>query len=232
MNKLFRLILVAISCAERSHCYQPSGRRDVFCVGESMDLSQNSDCIVNLNELGVDLEKSINSKIGNRYIMSENKIKTLQLATFAAGCFWGIEESFRKIRGVKSTMVGYTGGRGANPTYRDVCTDLTGHAEAIQLQYDPQEVTYEELLKLFWSIHNPTTKNRQGPDVGSQYRSVIFYHTPEQELSARRSVEELEKSGRFRNRIVTEIVSATTFYKAEEYHQKYYQKTGGGGCYF
>jgi peptide-methionine (S)-S-oxide reductase len=164
-------------------------------------------------------------------MISENKIKTLQLATFAAGCFWGVEESFSKIKGVKSTMVGYTGGRSANPTYKDVCTDLTGHAEAIQLQYDPEEVTYEELLKVFWSIHNPTTKNRQGPDVGSQYRSVIFYHTPEQELSARRSIEELEKSGRFSNKIVTEIVPASTFYRAEAFHQKYYQKRGGGSCY-
>jgi peptide-methionine (S)-S-oxide reductase len=164
--------------------------------------------------------------------MSENKIKTLQLATFAAGCFWGVEESFRKIKGVKSTMVGYTGGLWANPTYSNVCTDLTGHAEAIQLQYDPQEVSYEDLLEVFWSIHNPTTKNRQGFDYGTQYRSVIFYHTPEQELSARRSIEELEKSGRFRNRIVTEIVPAATFYRAEEYHQKYYEKKGGGSCYF
>lgn len=164
--------------------------------------------------------------------MSENKIKTLQLATFAAGCFWGVEESFRKIKGVKSTMVGYTGGRWENPTYNDVCADLTGHAEAIQLQYDPQEVSYEDLLEVFWSIHNPTTKNRQGFDYGIQYRSVIFYHTPEQELSARRSIEELEKSKRFSNRIVTEIVPAATFYKAEEYHQKYYQKKGGGSCYF
>jgi peptide-methionine (S)-S-oxide reductase len=164
--------------------------------------------------------------------MSENKIKTLQLATFAAGCFWGVEESFRKIKGVKSTMVGYTGGRWENPTYNDVCADLTGHAEAIQLQYDPQEVSYEDLLEVFWSIHNPTTKNRQGFDYGIQYRSVIFYHTPDQELSARSSIEELEKSGRFRNRIVTEIVPAATFYKAEEYHQKYYEKKGGGSCYF
>jgi peptide-methionine (S)-S-oxide reductase len=164
-------------------------------------------------------------------MINENKIKTLQLATFAAGCFWGVEESFSKIKGVKSTMVGYTGGRHTNPTYRDVCTDLTGHAEAIQVQYDPQEVTYEDLLKVFWSIHNPTTKNRQGPDVGSQYRSVIFYHTPEQESSARKSIEELEKSGRFSNRIVTEIVPASTFHKAEEFHQKYYQKRGGGSCY-
>jgi peptide-methionine (S)-S-oxide reductase len=129
-------------------------------------------------------------------------------------------------------MVGYSGGRWENPTYNDVCDDLTGHAEAIQLQYDPQEVSYEDLLEVFWSIHNPTTKNRQGFDYGFQYRSVIFYHTPEQELSARRSIEELEKSGRFRNRIVTEIVPAATFYKAEEYHQKYYEKKGGGSCYF
>ena len=164
--------------------------------------------------------------------MSENKIKTLQLATFAAGCCWGVEESFRKIKGVKSTMVGYTGGRWENPTYNDVCADLTGHAEAIQLQYDPQEVSYEDLLEVFWSIHNPTTKNRQGFDYGIQYRSVIFYHTPEQELSARRSIEELEKSKRFSNRIVTEVVPGTTFYKAEEFHQKYYEKKGGGSCYF
>jgi peptide-methionine (S)-S-oxide reductase len=172
-----------------------------------------------------------NDKAQASLLLSENS-NNLQTATFAAGCFWGVEESFRKIKGIKSTMVGYTGGRRANPTYKDVCTDLTGHAEAIQLQYDPEEVTYEELLKVFWSIHNPTTKNRQGPDVGSQYRSVIFYHTPEQELSARKSIEELEKSGRFRNRIVTEIVPANIFYKAEEYHQKYYERKGGGACYF
>jgi peptide-methionine (S)-S-oxide reductase len=163
--------------------------------------------------------------------MSENKSKTLQVATFAAGCFWGVEESFRQIKGVKSTMVGYTGGRWKNPTYEDVCNDSTGHAESIQLHYDPGEITYEHLLKVFWSIHNPTIRDRQGPDVGSQYRSVIFYHNPEQEISARRSIVELEKSGRFRNRIVTEVVPATTFHKAEEYHQKYYQKRGGGSCY-
>ena len=153
---------------------RPNTIRKAWRKKLNVDIGQNSDHVINLNELGVDLEKTINSKIANRYIMSENKIKTLQLATFAAGCFWGIEESFGKIKGVKSTMVGYTGGRGANPTYRDVCTDLTGHAEAIQLQYDPQEVSYEELLKVFWSIHDPTTKNRQGPDVGSQYRLRDF----------------------------------------------------------
>ena len=159
--------------------------------------------------------------------------KKLQLATFAAGCFWGVEEAFRERKGVKSTVVGYTGGWFNNPTYRDVCTGKTGHAEAIQVQFDPNEVSYEDLLGVFWSIHNPTTKNRQGPDVGSQYRSMIAYHTPEQELAAKKSKEDLESSGKLNGRrIVTEIVTASPFYKAEQYHQKYYQKRrGSGSCY-
>jgi peptide-methionine (S)-S-oxide reductase len=159
--------------------------------------------------------------------------KKLQLATFAAGCFWGVEEAFRERKGVKSTVVGYTGGWFNNPTYRDVCTGKTGHAEAIQVQFDPNEVSYEDLLGVFWSIHNPTTKNRQGPDVGSQYRSMIAYHTPEQELAAKKSKEDLESSGKPNGRrIVTEIVTASPFYKAEQYHQKYYQRRGGSGsCY-
>jgi peptide-methionine (S)-S-oxide reductase len=158
--------------------------------------------------------------------------KKLQVATFAAGCFWGVEDAFHRIKGVKSTMAGYTGGWFNNPTYRDVCTDKTGHAEAVQVQFDPNEVSYEDLLDVFWSIHNPTTKNRQGPDIGSQYRSMIAYHTPEQELAAKRSKEELESLGNLiGRRIVTEIVPASTFYKAEEYHQMYYQKRGGGSCY-
>ena len=168
-------------------------------------------------------------------IQANTKTENLQLATFAAGCFWGVEEAFRKIKGVKSTMVGYTGGWFNNPTYRDVCTDKTGHAEAIQVQFDPNEVSYEDLLSVFWSVHNPTTKNRQGPDIGSQYRSMIAYHTPEQELLAKKSKEDLERSGKFNGRriIVTEIVPASTFYKAEEYHQKYYQKSGkeAEACY-
>ena len=159
--------------------------------------------------------------------------KKLQLATFAAGCFWGVEEAFQKINGVKSTVVGYTGGWLNNPTYRDVCTGKTGHAEAIQVEFDPNEVSYEDLLGVFWSIHNPTTKNRQGPDVGSQYRSMIAYHTPEHELAAKKSKEDLQSSGKLNGRrIVTEIVPASPFYKAEEYHQKYYQKRGGESCYF
>lgn len=159
--------------------------------------------------------------------------KKLHLATFAAGCFWGVEEAFRERKGVKSTVVGYTGGWFNNPTYRDVCTGKTGHAEAIQVQFDPNEVSYEDLLGVFWSIHNPTTKNRQGPDVGSQYRSMIAYHTPEQELAAKKSKEDLESSGKLNGRrIVTEIVTASPFYKAEQYHQKYYQRRrGSGSCY-
>jgi peptide-methionine (S)-S-oxide reductase len=165
--------------------------------------------------------------------LSLENSNNLQTATFAAGCFWGVDEEFRKVKGVKSTIVGYTGGWFEYPSYEHVCTDKTGHAEAIQIMYDSKEVSYEELLKVFWSIHNPTTKNRQGFDYGTQYRSAIFYHTPQQEEIARKSMEELEKSERFKNkRIMTEIVPATTFYKAEEYHQKYYQKKGGGSCYF
>jgi peptide-methionine (S)-S-oxide reductase len=160
--------------------------------------------------------------------MHENN---LQMATFAAGCFWGVEEAFTKTKGVKSTRVGYIGGNLPNPTYEDVCTDRTGHAEALQVKYDPKEISYEELLDLFWSIHNPTTMNRQGPDIGFQYRSIIFYHTPEQERIAKNSKQELDDSNKFQNKIVTEIVPASTFYPAEDYHQKYYQKIGGGSCY-
>jgi len=160
--------------------------------------------------------------------MNEN---SLESATFAAGCFWGVEEAFTKIKGVKSTRVGYTGGNLPNPTYEVVCTDRTGHAEAVQVKYDPKEISYKDLLDLFWSIHNPTTKNRQGPDIGSQYRSAVFYHTVEQEKIARELKEMLDDSNRFQGKIVTEIVPATTFYEAEDYHQKYYQKIGGGSCY-
>jgi peptide-methionine (S)-S-oxide reductase len=159
--------------------------------------------------------------------MNEN---SLEIATFAAGCFWGVEDAFMKAKGVKSTRVGYTGGSLLNPTYEEVCTDKTGHAEAIQLEYDPKEISYKELLELFWSIHNPTTKNRQGPDIGTQYRSSIFYHSSEQEKMAKQLKQELDNS-KYQNKIVTEIVPASKFYSAEEYHQKYYQKIGGGSCY-
>jgi peptide-methionine (S)-S-oxide reductase len=152
--------------------------------------------------------------------------ESTEKATFAAGCFWGIEAAFRRVKGVKSTRVGYTGGALENPTYYDVCSDRTGHAEAVEIEFDPSQVSYEQLLDVFWEIHDPTTMNRQGPDVGSQYRSGIFYHSPEQESAARASKERLEKSGRLPRRIVTEITPASEFYQAEEYHQCYFEKHG------
>jgi peptide-methionine (S)-S-oxide reductase len=152
-------------------------------------------------------------------------------ATFAAGCFWGVEAEFRKLKGVKATQVGYTGRRTKDPTYKEVCTDLTGHAEAVEVEYDPSEVSYEELLRVFWENHDPTQRNRQGPDVGSQYRSAIFYHSPEQEAAARASKEALERSGRYSRPIATEIVPAVEFYRAEEYHQQYLEKRGLAQCH-
>ena len=152
-------------------------------------------------------------------------------ATFAAGCFWGVEATFGQINGVTRTEVGYTGGSMDNPTYRDVCTDRTGHAEAVQVEYDPAKVSYEQLLDVFWANHDPTTLNRQGPDAGTQYRSAIFFHSPEQEKVAQASKETLDKSGRFRRPIVTQIVPAVTFYPAEEYHQKYLEKRGLATCH-
>jgi peptide-methionine (S)-S-oxide reductase len=151
-------------------------------------------------------------------------------ATFAAGCFWGVEANFRRVMGVTSTSVGYTGGQLANPTYEAVCTDRTGHAEAIEVDYDPKQVRYDDLLEIFWATHDPTTPNRQGPDVGTQYRSAIFYHDADQEAAAIASKERAEKSGRFRRPIVTQIVPAGVFYPAEDYHQQYYEKRGLKGC--
>jgi len=147
-------------------------------------------------------------------------------ATFGAGCFWHVEDLLNKTKGVKSTAVGYIGGQLPNPTYEEVCTDKTGHAEAVEVDYDPDEISFKELLDIFWSNHNPTTLNRQGPDVGIQYRSVIFYHDEKQKEIAQNSKHLLEKSGKFDNPIVTEIVPAPIFYKAEEYHQKYFKKHG------
>jgi peptide-methionine (S)-S-oxide reductase len=152
-------------------------------------------------------------------------------ATFGAGCFWGVEVAFRQVPGVVGTAVGYEGGSLADPTYKEVCTDRTGHAEVVDIDYDPAVVSYERLLEVFWDNHDPTTRNRQGPDIGTQYRSVIFYHTPEQEAAARASKEALDRSGRFRRPIVTEIVPATTFYRAEEYHQQYLEKRGLASCH-
>jgi peptide-methionine (S)-S-oxide reductase len=155
---------------------------------------------------------------------------TTQKATFGAGCFWGVEAAFRQVPGVVSTAVGYTGGTMANPTYEDVCSDRTGHAEAVEVEYDPSRVAYEDLLRVFWENHDPTTPNRQGPDVGTQYRSAIFFHTPEQQSAARTSKEALDRSGTYRRPIVTEITPASTFWRAEDYHQQYLEKRGLAHC--
>jgi len=154
----------------------------------------------------------------------------IEKATFAAGCFWGVESAFCQVEGVISTTVGYSGGNTKNPTYEEVCTDKTGHAESVLIEFNPELITYEKLLELFWSIHDPTTLNRQGPDIGSQYRSIVFYHSEEQKNMAINTKDKLEKSKRFSRKIVTEIIPSTVFYKAEEYHQKYFQKHGLVKC--
>jgi len=154
-----------------------------------------------------------------------------ETATFAAGCFWGVEETFRALPGVISTEVGYTGGKTENPFYEQVCTGSTGHAEAVRVVYDPLKVSYEKLLETFWENHNPTTKNRQGPDVGEQYRSAIFTHSEDQRKAAEKSRDALEKSGRFKNPVVTQIVPEAPFYKAEDYHQQYLAKRGLSSCH-
>lgn len=153
----------------------------------------------------------------------------MEKATFAAGCFWGVEATFRRLAGVESTQVGYIGGRKPNPTYKDVCTDETGHAEAVEVTFDPQVISYHDLLEVFWANHDPTTKDRQGPDAGTQYRSAIFFHSPEQENEARASLEAAQK--RFRRPIVTQIVPAAEFWRAEEYHQQYLEKRGLAHCH-
>ena len=155
-----------------------------------------------------------------------------EVATFGAGCFWGVEDTFMKIPGVTNTAVGFMGGTTQNPTYNEVCNGNTRHAEVVHLEYDPTKISYEKLLEVFWDSHNPTTFNRQGPDVGSQYRSAIFYHTPEQKAAAEKTKTALEVGHKFSKPIVTEITEAGAFYRAEEYHQKYFQKTGIQSCHF
>jgi len=155
----------------------------------------------------------------------------VQQATFAAGCFWGVEEAFRTTPGVVATTVGYSGGQRPNPTYEEVCTGRTGHAESVLVEYDPARISYEQLLDVFWNEHDPTTRDRQGPDIGTQYRSAIFFHDAAQQAAAVASKERLEREGRFRRPIVTEIVPAAPFYPAEDYHQKYFFKRGGGACH-
>lgn len=162
-------------------------------------------------------------------MMSESEAK-MEKATFGAGCFWGVEATFRKLEGVASTSVGYTGGETENPTYREVCSDTTGHAEVVQVVFDPEKISYDQLLEVFWTCHNPTQVNRQGPDVGRQYRSVIFFHDEKQKELAAQSKKQLDESGKFSQPIATEIEPAQTYYIAEDYHQQYLEKRGLGSC--
>ncbi|HKV28167.1 MAG TPA: peptide-methionine (S)-S-oxide reductase MsrA [Candidatus Acidoferrales bacterium] len=155
-----------------------------------------------------------------------------EIATFGAGCFWGVEAAFRRLPGVIDVAAGYSGGQMPNPTYKDVCSHKTGHAEVVQVTFDPQKISYDQLLDTFWEIHNPTQVNRQGPDVGTQYRSAIFVHSPEQQVIAEKSKAALATSEKFQRPIATEITTAGPFYRAEEYHQKYLEKHGAESCHF
>ncbi len=154
----------------------------------------------------------------------------MDTATFAAGCFWGVEAGFARLQGVRSTEVGYIGGSTAKPTYRQVCTGMTGHAEAVRMEFDPEVISYEELLTAFFALHDPTQRNRQGPDVGSQYRSAVFFHTPEQEAAAIAAIRALDARGVFKRPIATQVVPVGDWWRAEEYHQKYFAKQGRAGC--
>ncbi len=154
-----------------------------------------------------------------------------EIATFGAGCFWGIEAAFRRVPGVLDAAVGYSGGRTENPSYQDVCTDTTGHAEVVQVTFDPEKLSYDQLLNVFWTIHDPTQVNRQGPDYGAQYRTAIFFHSPEQEAAAKKSKQAIEASGKLRRPVATEITPAGSFWRAEEYHQRYLEKRGAASCH-
>jgi peptide-methionine (S)-S-oxide reductase len=154
-----------------------------------------------------------------------------EIATFGAGCFWGVEAAFRRVPGVLDAVSGYSGGRTQNPSYHDVCMDTTGHAEVVQVTYDPEKVSYAQLLDVFWKIHDPSQVNRQGPDFGAQYRTAIFFHSPEQEAIAKKSKQALDASHRFRQPIATEITPAGPFWRAEEYHQRYLEKRGAASCH-
>jgi peptide-methionine (S)-S-oxide reductase len=154
-----------------------------------------------------------------------------EIATFGAGCFWGIEAAFRRVPGVLDAAVGYSGGQTQNPSYQDVCTDTTGHAEVVQVTFDNEKLSYDQLLDVFWTIHDPTQVNRQGPDYGKQYRTAIFFHSPEQQAAAKKSKQALEASGKLRRPVATEITPAGTFWRAEEYHQRYLEKHGLRQCH-
>ena len=174
-------------------------------------------------------QQGIPGQVADSQFQAAHYNRSMEKATFGAGCFWGVEAAFRRLAGVESTQVGYAGGKLDHPTYEDVCTDRTGHAEVVEVTFDPKVISYHDLLEVFWNNHNPTTLNRQGPDVGAQYRSAIFFHSPEQEAEAKASRDVAQ--ARFSRPIVTEIVPAQTLWRAEEYHQQYLEKRGLSHCH-
>ena len=176
------------------------------------------------------MTRIFSAAVARQPVSAHAQAMSTEKATFGAGCFWGVEELFRNVKGVKSATSGYAGGTTANPSYEQVCSHTTGHAEVVEVEFDPAEVSYDHLLDIFWSNHDPTTLNRQGPDIGDQYRSVVFYYSPEQKAAAEAKKAELEKSGKFRRPIVTQIEPAPPFYRAEEYHQQYLRKHGRTHC--
>ncbi len=207
----------------------------VMLVAAAVYISGRAKSPAELTELSVVADVSPIGGTGgptgdNTDLSDELETGKMERATFAAGCFWGVEATFRQIKGVISTQVGYAGGHTESPSYGDVCSDTTGHAEAVEVTFDPSKVSYQELLKVFWENHDPTTLNRQGPDYGSQYRSVIFYYSEQQRDEAMASKQALEMSGTLKRPIVTEIIPAGRFWRAEEYHQQYLEKRGLSTC--
>ncbi len=202
--------MILLTVFQQGRCY--------FCFLEKKRLMMKTTIITLILILGITTMTYSNDKY--------------EKATFGAGCFWGVEDAFMQLEGVIETTVGYLGGTLEDPSYKDVCTDKTGPAEVVQIIFDPSKVSYEQLLELFWKIHNPTQLNRQGPDVGTQYRSAIFYHNEAQKQMAEKSKEALVQSGKYDRPVVTEITPASTFYKAEEYHQEYLKKNGHSSCHF
>jgi len=202
--------------------------------GKPINLSWNSRSLSRDLNVGARSSGSESMRIervpGQNHQELESEIVKMEIATFGAGCFWGVEAAFREAEGVVSTRVGYAGGWFDNPTYQDVCSGRTGHAESVEVTYDSTKVSYDQLLSLFWEIHNPTILNRQGPDIGTQYRSVIFFRNSQEEAAARASRESLQKSGKYSHDIVTEITPASRFWEAEDYHQQYFEKRGISHC--
>ncbi len=224
--------MAGLSASSRSHYFFEYRKRLSERISENLTFSVSTNAQQTfLTEPALNLIRILDQYLFIFLLLSSPSMKNKsQKATFAAGCFWSVEEVFRELKGVLKTTVGYTGGKTKNPTYEQVCSDKTGHAEAVEIEFDPTIISYEKLLDIFWECHDPTQMNRQGPDEGTQYRSAIFYHSEEQKKLALASKQKLEKSKKYNTPIVTEIVSASDFYRAEDYHQQYLAKRGMKTC--